>query len=183
MENLVNLTNLTPQDWDAYIQRELADAEIPVVKFREYDSPHSWVKHTLKGELPFGSCSFSRTATTWLLWCKLPLATAEVLHLDPICKLGMRRGSGVDKPMGELEELTYPIMDPVWYDEKDHLILKDDETMTEAWKEIMLRDSPSGARFATDPSVEGRPYVTGYNFFMLDALVRFSEIVRRHKVA
>lgn len=184
MENLVNLTDLTPQEWDAHITRELEAAKINIVKFREYDSPHSWVKHTLKGELEYGLCTFSRTARVWLLWCRLPLASAEVIHLDPVCQLGMRRGSGVDKPIGELDPLTYPIMKHEWIDEQGHFILQDDGTMTERWKTIVLEDSPSESRFATDPSAEGgRPYVTGYNFFTLAALVRFSEIVRRHKVA
>ena len=74
-----NLVGYSPQAWDATITEELTTVGILPYKFREYDSPHFWVEHTLKGKI--GKWVLSRDPTLWTMRCKIPLATAEVDHL------------------------------------------------------------------------------------------------------
>lgn len=183
MTRIKDLKDMSPQEWDAEIIRELTEAEIPVHKFRDYDTPGFWPKHTLKARLDEGKCSFARCERVWLLWCQVPLATAEVIHLDPVCREGMRHGKGYDYPFSDLPELRYPIVEACWMTD-DGVCLIRNEGWSDQIKEVILHDSPRSIIVddPTDPAHGGKPYVMGYNFITTAAMKRFAEILRRHRV-
>lgn len=183
MTRIKDLKDMSPQEWDAEITRELTEADIPIHKFRDYDTPGFWPKHTLKAKLAEGKCCFLRAERVWQLWCQIPLATAEVIHLDPVCCEGMRHGDGHNYPISELSELTYPINEACWMTDEGVSLIRD-EGWNDQIKEVILHDSPNSIIVAdpTDPAHGGKPYVMGYNFFTMEAMKRFAEILRRHRV-
>ena len=183
MTLIKNLKDATPLEWDTEITRELAESEVSVHQFREYDAPGWWPKHTLTAKLEYGKCHFQRAERVWLLWCQIPLATAEVIHLDPICREGMRLGDGHNTPLAELPTLEYPIIDACWITDAGVDLIRD-EGWSDRVKEVILHDSPN-AIIVDDPTdkIHGaKPYRMGYNFVTTASLKRFAEILRRHRV-
>lgn len=181
---LLDLTSKTPQEWDAAIAAELGEAAIEPQKFREYDSPGFWVKHTLKGAL--GKWSFSRDTVIYAFWGDVPLATAEVIAADKACAEGSMPGQWLsswgDRPDPTAVHANYA--DRItWV--ADGMFLTKDEGQSDEVKEALQKDANWKLRFVADPSDPkegGKPLIQTYTFFTLEALKNFVAITKRHRL-
>lgn len=184
---LQDLTALSPQEWDRIITEELAAAGLRPKKFREYDSPSSWVQHTLAGDL--GQWALSRDKTVWLLWCKVPLASAEVIASSPLCQTGSIPKQWLDawknKPEAAALHTLARLSEFVTWIEGDVTLVKD-KGQSNGYKEAIIDDGghalARGIRFVPDPEAIGEPFIMNYTFYTLEALVRFIVIIKRHRL-
>lgn len=169
---LTNLFDKTPQEWDATIASELREAGIDIVKFREYDTPGYWPKHTLKGKL--GKWAFSRDILSYALWGDVPLATAEAIAEDPECAKGCMPGQWLaswgnhSDPAEEHSRFAEYVS---WIEEDGTHRWKEDGQSDE-WKKCMEQDF-GPIKFVEDPSAGGKPFIQTYTFFTLAALKNF----------
>lgn len=183
MENLRDLRTCTPQEWDEQIRHELDEAGITIHKFREYDSPYFWVKHTLKGKL--GKWIFSRDKTIYAFWGDVPLSTAEVIATDSACLHGCVPGQWFsgwpNKPVPVNDHLNLQEKNTSWIDENGMFRVTDDN-YSDGYKEALQHDANWKLLFVDDPSADGKPYVQTYTFFTQTALNNFVKICKRHRL-
>lgn len=181
---LDDLMSKSPQEWDSAIVAELSEAEIEPVKFREYDSPHSWVEHTLEGVL--GQWKFKRDTVIYLFFGDVPLATAEVIANDKACREGCMPGQWLpswgNRPDPAAVHDNYA--DRItWV--ANGMFLTKDEGKSEKMKEVLQNDAGWKLRFVDDPSDpkhSGKPLIQTYTFFTLEALKNFVAIAKRHRL-
>jgi len=173
---MLDLTGLERRPtWDETIREELSVAGIEYFTNPGAHLPTYRLIASLTGKL--GSFPMHRNEKSWIMWCKVPLASAEVIAADPICVAGMRSGE---------HAISNPTSYAAWLDDKGNLLLKD-EGESKEHKECILHDL-SGALFCgnayyvEDPEKIGIPFVLGYEFTTVEALKRFAEILRRHRV-
>ena len=182
--SLLDLTGKSPQEWDAAIVAELGEASIEALKFREYDSPNSWVKHTLKGIL--GNWTFSRDTIIYAFWGDVPLATAEVIAADKACAEGCMPKqwfpSWGNRPTPAAVHAKYAERIS-WI--ADGMFLVKDQGESDRVKEVLQKDANWKLRFVADPSDPkegGKPFIQAYTFFTLEALKNFVAITKRHRL-
>lgn len=170
-----NLKDCAREEWDAVIREELAFADIECFRDPGCDLPTYHPKQTLTGKV--GPFPMHRKENKWIMWCKVPLASAEVIAADSVCRAGMHTfdGRSVDNP------LTYIC----WIDAEGYALAKD-EGYSEEYKQCIISDGrgdfDKGTRFVDAPERDGVPFVMGYDFHTVEALKRFKEILRRHRV-
>jgi hypothetical protein len=182
MEGLTDLANAAPEEWDAAIAAELQSAGIEVNKFRDYDSSHSWVKHTLRGKL--GDWTFAREGGSYSFWGSVPLATAEVIAADAACFEGCMPlqwfPSWGEQP--DPKEVHARLTENIAWIDGDGYFRVLDEGESDEIKEVHQHDANHKLRFVPDPSADGKPFIQVYTFFTLLALQKFVEIAKRHRV-
>lgn len=181
MKALPDLSSKSPQEWDAAISQELRAAGVDARKFREYDSPNSWVKHTLQGVL--GDWTFLRDSTIYSFWGDVPLATAEVIATDEECVKGCM-------PMQWLpgwgnqpnpSDVNAKLSEHVAWLENGMWRVKD-KGFSEEYKQCLQKDAYDRLVFVDDPSTAGAPLIRNYTFFTTAALNNFVAIAKRHRV-
>jgi hypothetical protein len=182
MEGLTDLTNATPEEWDAAITAELESAGIELNKFREPDSPNFWVKHTLNGKL--GDWSFSRELASYSFWGDVPLATAEVITADPACFEGCvpRQWLPSWGEQPDPREVHARFAESIAWIDRDGCFRVQDTGQSAAMKKVLQRDTSRKLLFVAEPSADGKPFIQNYTFFTLEALKNFVEIAKRHRV-
>ena len=182
MKGLRDLKAVAPKDWDAAIISELEAAGIESAKFRDYDTPNSWLKHTMKGKL--GEWTFSREHASYSFWGDVPLATAEAIAADITCVEGCIPRQWLpcwgEQPVARDVHSSFAD-NVVWIDVDGHFRVLD-EGQSDEVKETLQQDASHKLRFVSQPSAEGKPFIQSYTFFTLDALRKFIEIAHRHHV-
>jgi len=183
MPQLPNLANATPEKWDEVITSELQEACVDIHKFREYDSPQSWAKHTLNGKI--NDWTFSRNSTIYTFWGDVPLATAEIIRAHSYCFEGCLPGqwlpSWSEQPIPS--DVHAKLVDYVsWIDENGMFRVEEDDELSAGHKEALQNDANGKLLFVDDPSTDGKPFIQTYTFFTLAALRQFVEICKRHRV-
>jgi hypothetical protein len=181
MSLLADLSSATPQEWDTVITTELKEAKIKLHKFREYDSPYFWVKHTLEGKIR--SWKFHRHTISYSFWGDVPLAVAEFIAADKECFAGSMPGQwfggSVDKPTPSERHAKFHEK-VVWFDRG--VLRYKDEGYSDRMKEVLSSDYPIKMIFVDEPSKAGKPFIQHYTFFTQQALSNFVAIARSHKV-
>ncbi len=182
-----DLTGLTGKKWDEVIKAELAAAGLRTKKFRKYDSPNSWVQHTLEAD--FGEWTLARDARAWSLWCKVPLGSAEVIASSPLCQAGSipKQWHSVKGKIPATEKVHRLLELPkyVTWVIGDEMLVKDIGQSADH-KDAIIHDGGHALarkiRFVADPEAVGEPYIMNYTFFTPAALDRFLLVVKRHNL-
>ncbi len=169
------------------IQNELAAAGLSSLQSQKPDDAGWTGEYSL--DAISGIWTLRRDRTVWLLRCKVPLATAEVIVANEICRAGCipmqwLPDSGNQLTASEVHTLAR-LPDYVFWTLGTDALYKIGDRNEQQRKFLEERAGLAlalGMRFVEDPEAVGEPFILAYTFFTLAALVKFFEVIKRHRV-